>query len=133
MTAPILVTGGAGFIGRHLVCRLVEQGETVRVLERPGATVSHLPLDRIDLVWADIRDRAAVRAAVRGCREVYHLAANPHLWAQQRGSFLRVNYHGTVNVLEEALEAGARRVLHTSTESILTRAGQNGPIGRDQD
>ena len=133
MMSPILVTGGAGFIGSHLVRRLLDEGESVRVLERPGARVRHLPLDRIDLVWADIRDRAAVRAAVRGCREVYHLAANPNLWTQQRGSFRQVNYHGTVNVLEEALEAGARRVLHTSTESILTRAGQNGPIGRDQD
>src|SRR5262249_52875097 len=94
--------------------------------------IDHLPLDRTDLVWADICDRRAVRAAVRGCREGYHLAANPNLWAQQRGSFLRVNYHGTVNVLEEALEAGVRRVLHTSTESILTRARQNGSIGRDQ-
>src|SRR5438132_11644695 len=133
MTSPILVTGGAGFIGSHLVRRLLDEGESVRVLERPGARVRHLPLDRIDLVWADIRDRAAVRAAVRGCREVYHLAANPNLWTQQRGSFRQVNYHGTVNVLDEALAAGARRVLHTSTESILTRAGQNGPIGRDQD
>src|SRR5205807_2536332 len=106
MTTPILVTGGAGFLGSHLVSRLLEQGESVRVLERPGARIGHLPLDRIDLVWADIRDRRAVRGAVRGCREVYHLAANPNLWAQQRGSFLRVNYHGTVNVLDEALRAG---------------------------
>jgi dihydroflavonol-4-reductase len=133
MTSPILVTGGAGFIGSHLVQHLINQGERVRVLERSGASVDHLPLDRVEVVRADIRDRSAVAKAVRGCQEVYHLAANPNLWAQPRGLFRQVNFQGAVHVLEEALAAGARRVLHTSTESILTRAGQNGPIAEDQE
>jgi dihydroflavonol-4-reductase len=133
MTGPILVTGGAGFIGSHLVQRLVDEGETVRVLERPGAAIEHLPLDRIDMVWADIRNRPAVVKAVQGCQEVYHLAANPNLWAQPRGLFRQVNYQGAIHVLEESLAAGAQRVLHTSTESILTRARQNGPIAEDQE
>jgi dihydroflavonol-4-reductase len=132
MSSPILVTGGAGFIGSHLVRMLVEQGESVRVLERPGAVVSHLPLDRIDLVWADIRSRAAVDEAVTGCQGVYHLAANPNLWAYPRGLFHQVNYLGTVNVLDAALAAGARRVLHTSTESILTRSRQTAAITEEQ-
>ncbi len=129
---PILVTGGAGFIGSHLVRLLVEAGEMVRVLELPGAQATHLPLDRIELIRGDIRDRAAVEKAVHGCREVYHLAANPNLWTQQRGHFRRVNYLGAVNVLEAALAAGVRRLLHTSTESILTRVRQTGPIAEDQ-
>ena len=114
-----LVTGGAGFIGSHLVERLLAEGEAVRVLERPGAEVGHLPHERIEVVWADIRDRGAVRAAVRSCRHVYHLAANPNLWVRDRQDFDAVNRQGTVHVLEAALEAGAERVLHTSTESIL--------------
>jgi dihydroflavonol-4-reductase len=114
-----LVTGGAGFIGAHLVERLLAEGEAVRVLERPGAAVAHLPLARIEIVRADIRDRGAVQAAVRDCRHVYHLAANPHLWVRDRQEFDAVNHHGTVHVLEAALAAGAERVLHTSTESIL--------------
>jgi dihydroflavonol-4-reductase len=132
MPTPVLVTGGAGFIGSHLVSALLGRGQRVRVLERPGAPVGHLPLGRIDLVRADIRDPRAVALAVRGCREVYHLAANPQLWARPRGLFRQVNYLGAVNVLDAALEAGARRVLHTSTESILTRARQDGPIAEDQ-
>jgi dihydroflavonol-4-reductase len=127
-----LVTGGAGFIGSHLVALLAEQGRRVRVLERPGAAVDHLPLDKVDLVFADIRDREGVRRAVAGCAEVYHLAANPNLWARPRGLFRQVNYQGAVHVLDEALAAGARRVLHTSTESILTRARQDAPIRPDQ-
>src|SRR5207253_2989047 len=117
----------------HLVCRLLERGERVRILERPDATIAHLPLERIEVVRADIRDRGAVAKAVRGCGAVYHLAANPHLWTRQRGHFRQVNYLGAVNVMEAALEAGVRRVLHTSTESILTRARQTGPIAEDQE
>jgi dihydroflavonol-4-reductase len=132
MPSPLLVTGGAGFIGSHLVRRLVDQGESVRVLERPDAAINHLPLNRIEVVRADIRDRAAVERVVRGCRGVYHLAANPHLWTQKRGHFRQVNFLGAVNVLDAALAAGARRVLHTSTESILTRSRQTGPIVEDQ-
>ena len=130
--APVLVTGGAGFIGSHLVRLLLARGDTVRVLERPGAPVEHLPLDRVELLRGDIRDRAAVAGAVRGCRAVYHLAANPNLWTQPRRLFRQVNYLGTVNVLDEAVAAGAERVLHTSTESILTRARQTAPITEDQ-
>jgi dihydroflavonol-4-reductase len=133
MISPTLVTGGAGFIGSHLVRRLTDEGRAVRVLERPGAPVGHLPHGRVDVVWADIRDRAAVERAVRGCREVFHLAANPNLWTQRRGEYRQVNYRGAVNVLEAALATGARRVLHTSTESILTRARQAGPIAEDQE
>jgi dihydroflavonol-4-reductase len=114
-----LVTGGAGFIGTHLVERLVREGAPVRVLERPGAPVEHLPLERIEVVRADIRDRRAVQAALRGCRHVYHLAGDPNLWTRDRREFDLVNHQGTVHVLEAALEAGAERVLHTSTESIL--------------
>lgn len=132
MSAITLVTGGAGFIGSHLVRLLVGRGEHVRVLDRPGAGVDHLPLDRVELVSADVRDREAVRRAVRGCRTVYHLAANPQLWTHRRGHFHAVNFLGTVHVLSEAVAAGAR-VLHTSTESILTRARQTKPIAEDQD
>jgi dihydroflavonol-4-reductase len=122
----ILVTGGGGFIGSHLVNQLVEAGEAVRVLEKPGADVRHLPLDAIQLARGDIRHAQEVRDAVRDCRQVYHLAANPNLWTRVRSDFDAVNNEGTRNVLREALRAGAERILHTSTESILARAQSNG-------
>ncbi len=128
----VLVTGGAGFIGSHLVSALLDQRRMVRVLEHPKARVAHLPLDRIDLIHGDIRDRDELAKAMCGCEEVYHLAANPHLWTQKRGTFHQVNYRGTVNVIETALQARVRRILHVSTESILTRAQQTAPIAEDQ-
>ena len=83
---------------------------------------------RIEIVFADIRDRKTLAPALRGGRLVYHLAANPNLWTRDRRDFEAVNHRGAVNVLEVALEAGAERVLHTSTESILTRSGSGGVI-----
>lgn len=122
----ILVTGGGGFIGSHLVNQLVDAGERVRVLEKPGAEVGHLPKDAIELVRGDIRCAADVDAAVSGCRQVYHLAANPNLWTRVPADFDAVNYRGTCNVLNAALRAGAERVLHTSTESILAGTQDRG-------
>ncbi|QEL17367.1 NAD-dependent epimerase/dehydratase family protein [Limnoglobus roseus] len=126
-----IVTGGGGFIGRHLVQFLTARGESVRVVEKPGVSVTHQP--DVEVVFADIRDRTAIRNAMCGARRVYHLAANPQLWTRRRGHFRQVNYLGTVNVLDEALAAGAERVLHCSTESILTRATQTAAIAEDQE
>ena len=114
-----LVTGGAGFIGSHLSNGSWLRGRSFGSWNDPGRQWTTLPLERIEVVRADIRDRGAVRAAVRGCRHVYHLAANPNLWVRDRQEFDAVNRQGTVHVLEAALEAGAERVLYTSTESIL--------------
>jgi dihydroflavonol-4-reductase len=115
-----LVTGGGGFIGSHLVQQLLDCGEPVRVLEHPAAVVSHLPLERIELVRADIRDLEAIRNVTSGCDRVYHLAADPNLWRNKRCEFDEVNHIGTLNVMRAALDNGASRVLYVSTESILT-------------
>ncbi|MDQ3185918.1 MAG: NAD-dependent epimerase/dehydratase family protein [Pseudomonadota bacterium] len=115
-----LVTGGAGFIGSHLVQQLLNSSEPVRVLEHPSAEVSHLPLERIELVRADIRDSVAMRNMTRGCDRVYHLAADPNLWRHNRCEFDEINHIGTLNVMRAALDSGVSRALYVSTESILT-------------
>ena len=122
----ILVTGGAGFLGSHLVTQLLDANESVRVLERPGACVDHLPLDQIELVSADIRDESAVRKATRGCKYVYHLAADPNLWRRDRREFDSINRMGTIHVMRAALDGGAERILYTSTESILSSRNSDG-------
>lgn len=125
-----VVTGGAGFIGSHLVCMLAGSHNCVRVVEKPGVPIDHLPA-KVEVVYADIRDFDAVKNALVGARFVYHLAANPNLWVRDRSEFAAVNHIGTIHVLDAALEAGAERVLHTSTESILTCASAKGPIAED--
>ncbi len=122
LVGKVLVTGGAGYIGSHLVEALVAGGHSVRVLEKPGTVVDHLPLDRIEIVEADIRDREAVVLAAKDCEWVLHLAANPNLWAPSPEVFEAVNHQGTRHVLEAARLAGSLRVVHVSTESILASA-----------
>ncbi len=118
MSAPILVTGGAGFLGSWLVRGLVERGAAVRVFDLPRATWSQLPVNHLAAVRGDIRDRAAVASAVRGCRAVCHLAGLPQLWMHRRGLYSQVNFHGAANVLEEATRAGCQRIVHASSATI---------------
>ncbi len=127
MDGLTIVTGGAGFIGSHLVDQLVESGRVVRVIDRPGALIDHLPRG-VNFLPCDIRDRCGLARAMEGARWVFHLAANPNLWVRNRDEFRAVNYQGTINVLDAAVAAGVERVLHTSTESILTKADATGPI-----
>lgn len=127
----VLVTGGAGFIGSHLVNLLLAEHQRVRVLEKPGVPTEHLPESDIEIVRADIRDGDAVRDAVGGSDVVLHLAANPNLWARDPGEFERVNHQGTRHVLTAAREAGARRMVHVSTESILAPPRCEGVITED--
>lgn len=120
---PILVTGGAGFLGSWLVRALMERGESVRVLDVPHARWSILPQSHITMIAGDIRARAAVASALRGCRAVCHLAGLPQLWAKPRGLFGQVNYRGSVNVLDEAVRGGCERVIHVSSATIWPRDG----------
>jgi dihydroflavonol-4-reductase len=127
----ILVTGGGGFIGSHLVDILLEQGQSIRVMEKPGTSIAHLPKDKIDIVFADLRDEAAINKVTKQCKQVYHLAADPNLWRKNAAEFDAINYQGTANIIKHSLENGTERVLHCSTESILTSESFQGGAVED--
>jgi dihydroflavonol-4-reductase len=122
MDAPILVTGGAGFLGSHVVRRLLDLGQPVRVLDVPqvGPTSLH---GNLEYVAGDIRDRAAVARAVRGCRAVCHVAGLAQLWRRPRGRFQQVNGQGAVHVLDEAVAAGCQRIVHVSSATVWPLQG----------
>lgn len=127
----IVVTGGSGFIGTHLVRLLLERGEKVRIVDcrEPAKDIAQA----VDYAHVDIRDYSTLRNAFCGADVVYHLAANPQLWTHKRGEFFRVNYWGTVHVLQASLGCGVRSIVYVSTESILTRSGQTEVIAEHQD
>jgi dihydroflavonol-4-reductase len=116
MTRRSLVTGGGGFVGRHLVRLLREQGDEVRVLDLKGG--DGLPLD-VEVITGSILDTGKLSQAVAGVTRIYHLAANPNLWAHDPEIFMATNYRGTLAVLKAAEEIRPERIIYTSTESIL--------------
>ncbi len=122
MGKQCLVTGGAGFIGQHLVDTLIERGHVVRILDlvRPEG----LPAE-VDAVQGSITDRNCVDAAMKDVEWVFHLAANAGLWSPRKSEFITINQTGTRTVMDAALDAGAERVVHCSTESILKSVRQS--------
>lgn len=113
---PVLVTGGSGFIGQHLVAALQGRGQRVRILDvRPPSTLH----PDIDYVEGSVLDGAAVDRALSGVDRVYHLAGLPGMWVANKQAFHDVNCRGTEVVLAAAQRRGVARFLHCSTESIL--------------
>lgn len=115
-----LVTGGAGFLGKHLVHVLRERGDAVRVLDlrTPGSAPEGVSFHR-----GSVTDRERVRKAVRGVDVVFHLAARTDLWRDDPAAYVRVNRYGARTVFRAAAGAGVERVVHTSTEAVLRDFG----------
>ena len=116
---PVLVTGGSGFIGQHLVSQLVARGRQVRVLDI-NAPVRALPA--VEYIQGSVLDTHIVDDAMAGVGEVYHLAGLPGMWKLDRTEFHDVNFIGTRNVLAAARRHNVTRFLHCSTESIFFNA-----------
>jgi len=117
-----LVTGGAGFIGSHLVRRLVLDGYPVRVLDNfaTGRSANLSGLDGIEIVEGDIRSRTDVARAMTGIDAVFHVAALPSVarsWSDPVAT-LATNSHGTANVAEAAADAGVSSLVYSSSSSV---------------
>ncbi len=118
----VLVTGGAGFIGSHLVRGLLEKGASVRVMDNlSSGTPGNLAevRDRIEFHQADITDPQACKKAAEGCRIVFHLAARgsvPGSVADPVG-YNAVNVNGTLNVLEACRQTGVHRLVYSASSS----------------
>lgn len=111
------VTGGSGFIGSHVVRQLVARGDDVRVLDLNPPLSDIAP--KVDYRRGSILDQGAVRDAVTGADNLFHLAANPNLWARDKNVLSQVNHEGTKTVLDVAATCGLNRIVVTSTETIL--------------
>jgi UDP-glucose 4-epimerase len=118
-----LVTGGAGFIGSHIVQRLVAMGDRVRILDNfsTGKPENLRGLeDSVEVIFGDLLDQAIVRRAVEGVEIVFHHAAPPSVPFSVENPALvsQINVEGTVNVLIAARDAGAGRVVYASSSSV---------------
>jgi UDP-glucose 4-epimerase len=121
-----LVTGGAGFIGSHLVEKLVTMGERVRVLDNLsfGKRANFNGLDaKVEWIFGDLLDQAVVEKAMEGIRVVFHQAALRSVPFSVENPALvnRVNVEGTLNVFTAARDAGVKRVVYASSSSVYGR------------
>ncbi len=118
----ILVTGGAGFIGSHLIERLLAMGQSVRVLDNLSTGKrANLPAHALlEFVQGDVGDNATVVAAIQGVQAVVHLAAVASVQASIDDPLAthRSNFDGTLNLLEAARAAGVERFLYASSAAV---------------
>jgi nucleoside-diphosphate-sugar epimerase len=115
----VLVTGASGHLGANLVRRLLDEGVRVRALARPDANNDALAGLDVETAWGDLRDLDATRAAVRGCRRLYHCAAKVSTGQGQVAEIHASNVVGTRHLLRAALEAGVERVVVTGSFSAI--------------
>ena len=128
----VLVTGAGGFIGGHVVERLVRDGARVRAFCRYNSRNERGTLDWVDpnvlaeveVILGELRDVESVGAAVEGAEVVLHLGAQiaiPYSYVNPR-DFFEVNVLGTLNVAQAALRHGVQRIVHTSTSEVYGSA-----------
>jgi nucleoside-diphosphate-sugar epimerase len=115
-----LVTGGGGFLGRHIVSKLLARGDSVRVLGRQA--YSDLEARGVETIRADLQNATAVEQACRGMDTVFHAGAQTPYWGAWR-SFYETNVVGTRNVLEGCRKGGVRKLIYTSTPSVVWAHG----------
>jgi len=113
-----LVTGGAGFIGSHIIDRLLWEGARVRVLDNfSTGNTDNINPSRVDLLRGDVRDERDVSQAVRGVDVVFHHAAqiNPARAVEDPLEDFEINARGTLNLLWASLKAGVKKFIMAST------------------
>ncbi len=115
----VLVTGGTGFTGSHLVRRLLARGDSVRVLDnQPGLFADELKSLGAELTLGSVADAPLLRRLVDGCEIVHHLAAAFRQVNRPQSEYWEVNVEGTRRLCQAALAAGVRRLVYCSTQGV---------------
>lgn len=130
----ILVTGGTGLVGSHLLYDLCRSGKKVRALKRANSNVSNVKkvfsyytanphdlLKNIEWIDADLLDVYSIIDIMKGAEEVYHCAAMVSFESAHQAEMLKINIEGTANMVNAALETGIKRFCHVSSIATLGR------------
>ena len=137
----ILVTGGTGLAGSHLLLELIKQGESVRALKRNDNSIEKVKktfslyetnadelIDKIEWVDGDILDLFSLEDALKDVEQIYHCAGKVSFDKRDSSSLLRVNQNGTANLVNAALVSGIRKICHVSSVSALGKTQQGETI-----
>lgn len=115
----VFVTGATGFIGIHLVKELAVSGCIVHALYRSEAKKKHIAsVPNIKIFKGDITDPASIENAMKGCEQVYHVAAFADVWTKDSSTIYKLNVEATETIFEIALRLGVNKVVFTSTAGV---------------
>ena len=116
----VFLTGATGFIGSHLIDRLVEDCYNLTALIRETSDLTFLPIDKITLHKGDLRDKNSLIDAMSDCNVVIHAGAMTSDWGDKK-EFYDINVNGTKNVLEAAKSNGINQILFISSTEYLVK------------
>jgi dihydroflavonol-4-reductase len=119
MSDTVLVTGASGFVGSAVARKLSQRGHRVRVLMRKTSPKTNLAGLDAEPVEGDMMDPVSMRAAMKGARYLFHVAADYRLWARDPEEIVRNNRDGTKIVMEAALAEGVEKIVYTSSVATL--------------
>ncbi len=138
----ILITGGTGFLGAHLLYRLVHNGKKIRALKRSGSSMDLVDrvfkrnnatalLQSIEWFEVDLPDMYALSEAFKGVTHVYHTAAMVSFDPSDRDLMMKTNIEGTANVVNIALEKNIDKLCFVSSIAALGRTDNNKPVDEE--
>src|SRR5215213_56190 len=123
----ILVTGGTGLVGSHLLKELVKIDKPVTALYRsaPSSLLSSEENSKINWVQGDILDVSLLENIMQGMQQVYHSAAVVSFSPSRKAELYKINVEGTANVVNAALNAGVKKLVHVSSVAAMGRLREN--------
>src|SRR5260370_16883540 len=114
-----LVPGATGFVGSAVARALLKAGHPVRVLARPRSDRRNLAGLAVEIAEGSLERPESLGPAVKGCRYLFHVAADYRLWVPDPAPMFRANVEGTRALMLAALDAGVERILYTRIVSLL--------------
>ena len=142
----ILVTGGTGLLGAHLIYQLISNGESVRALKRTSSDTGKTRkifsyysddfdelFSKIEWIEGDVLDFASLLKAMEGIDLVYHTAATVSFQSNDKASLVQTNVQGTENIVNASLQMKIKKLLHVSSIGALGRAGSSGVVTEDSE
>ncbi|WP_319780114.1 hopanoid-associated sugar epimerase [Maridesulfovibrio sp.] len=127
----VMITGATGLIGSRLVKILSRQGFAIKALVRDIDRAQQLIKEPVKFIRGDLTNEVALEEALRGCRYLFHLAADYRLWVPDPEVMNRTNIEGTRLVMQKALEAGVERIVYTSSVCVLGCNEDGSPVDEE--
>ncbi len=125
-----LVTGATGYVGSHLINRLLKEGHSLNVIVRSPEKNPQLKLPNITVFKGSVLDKSVIKKAMIDCEGVFHLAACTSIWLKDEEEYFNINVNGTNNVLDIAYELAIEKTVITSTAGVYGPS-LNGLVNED--